>query len=93
VPADYRKEPVRKIASGPSSYPTGGFEVEIGELEKVEGAVVTVESGTFYHPQIVSITDNKVKIKVWEWTGTEIAEVGAGTDLSGVKFHILAWSP
>ena len=90
--AGYRKPLIRKTASGPSSYSAGGFEVEIGELEKVAGAVVTVSSTTFYHAQIASITGNKVKIMVYEWTGSAVAEVGDGTDLSDVTFYILAWS-
>jgi len=90
--AGYRKPVIRKKVSGPSSYSTGGFTVTIGELESVAGAVITVESSTFYHPQIASISGNTIKVIVYAWDGAAVSEISAGTDLSGVTFHILAWS-
>jgi len=77
---------------GPTSYPTGGFEVEVG-LKRVEDA--NAIGGGGYLAEVVSITDNKVKILVRYFdypaaaAGTAI-EIPSGTDLSGVTFRVIA---
>jgi len=88
-----------KTTTGPSSYSAGGFEVVCGEVEKVDKAIVQVYGGGEYLAQIVSISGNKVKIKVRDnieqavdeggtSTYTIGGEVADGTDLSSVTFVI-----
>lgn len=72
---------------GPASYSSGGFDVEVSEARNLSGAMVTAGGG--YSAEVVSITGNTVKVKVYASAGTEVA---AGTDLSGVTFKVLSWS-
>ncbi len=78
-----------KTVAGPDSYPTGGFEVEIGEFEKVTQAAVSVKTGS-YHAGVPSITGNKPKVQVFVGAAGADTEVTAGTDLSGETFTIVA---
>ena len=91
-----------KETTGPASYSAGGFEVTIGELEKVDKAVAQVIGGGEYLAQVVSISGNKVTVKVRDnieqavdeggtATYTIGAEVGDGTDLSAVTFLVIAY--
>ena len=92
---------VTKKVAGPASYPTGGFAVVIGQLEKVDKAVVKELGGGEYLPQVASISGNTVTVKVRNnieqavneggtATYTIGGEIAAGTDLSGVTFYIIA---
>ena len=80
--------------SGPSSYPSGGFEVSIAQLRRVLMAgVINVTGG--YKARVESISGNTVKIVVEHFDYDATAdgpaiEVPSGTDLSGVDFLILA---
>jgi len=76
------------ITSGPASYTTGGFTVTVSELSKVHGAVAVTSGG--YVASVAGVSDNTVTIAVYENAGAAgpLAEVGAGTDLSGVTFYI-----
>ncbi len=89
---------VTKSTSGPSSYSSSGFDVTIGELEKVSRvlSVDTIGAGE-YLPQIKSIDGNVVKVFVRDnieqtvneagsSTYTIGGEVSSGTDLSGITF-------
>lgn len=78
---------------GPSSYTTGGFTVTIEGLSKIYEAVVNAGNG--YLAEVASISGNTITIKVYEFNYPATAagpatEVGAGTDLSGVTFRIIA---
>ncbi|MEM1551567.1 MAG: hypothetical protein QXH03_02720 [Candidatus Bathyarchaeia archaeon] len=97
----YLKTIVKTVA-GPSSYPSGGFSVSIGELQKVLAAIVQDVGGGEYLPQVAGISGNTVTIKVRDnieqavneggsSTYTIGGEVSAGSDLSGVKFQIIAF--
>ena len=91
-----------KETTGPSSYSSGGFEVTIGELEKVDKAVAQVIGGGEYIAQVVSISGNKVTVKVRnnieqavDENGTSTytigGEVADGTDLSSITFYVIAY--
>ena len=92
---------VTKEVSGPSSYPSGGFTVTVGEVEKIKEAVVIpnpsqiLEADDTAYSVSWSVSDNKVTIviKTLNVTGTSPVswtELSGGTDLSGVKFTIIA---
>lgn len=87
-----------KIASGPDSYPTGGFEIAVGEYEKISNANVEMHPdtilGSSYIPGfVVSLATEKAAVTVLV---TSIlchtaavggwGEIAAGTDLSACKF-------
>jgi len=79
--------------TGPSSYTTGGFGVTIDDLTQIERAIVMAGGG--YLADVASINGNTVIIRVYEFNYPATAagtakEVGAGTDLSGVPFTIIA---
>lgn len=76
--------------TGPASYTTGGFTVTIDDLNNIEGAVVTTSGG--YVASIAGISGNTITIAVYQEAGAAgaLAEVTAGTDLSGVTFYIIA---
>jgi len=91
-------------SAGPSSYSTGGFSVTISELSTVDYAVAqAMNPGTAGYLAVVkSVSDNTVTVQVYEvnqavdeggtatYTVT-IKEVGAGTDLSGINFTVIAF--
>lgn len=88
--------PAKKIdvieANGPSSYTTGGFTV-YSKMMKVEHAVVNAGNG--YLAEVVSVSGSAIKIKVYQFNYPATAagpavEVPAGTDLSSVKFTVIA---
>ena len=92
---------VVKTVAGPSAYPTGGFNVTIGELEKVSKAFVQALGLNEYIAQVASITGNVVRVAVRDnieqavneggtATYTVGGEVAAGADLSGVTFVVVA---
>ena len=80
--------------NGPASYSSGGFTVTFaGLLRKVKFAFVAANGG--YKAEVASISGNSVTVKVlyydYDAAADDVAiEVPAGTDLSGVKFTILA---
>jgi len=79
--------------AGPSSYPSGGFDVQITGLSKVHAAVVIAGGG--YLAEVASISGNTIKVKVnyfdYDAAGDGTAiEVPSGTDLSGVTFYVIA---
>lgn len=93
---------VVKVVAGPSSYPTGGFAVSIGELEKVKDAIVQVLGAGEYLAQRASVSGNVVTIVVRNnieqavneggtATYTIGAEIAAGSNISGVSFLIEAF--
>jgi len=71
--------------SGPTSYTTGGFTVTIGRLRSIVWA--DVRAGGGYKAE-VSWTGNTLTVLVRQCAGVAgpLAEVSAGTDLSGVTF-------
>jgi hypothetical protein len=86
--------------SGPTSYTTGGFNVDTG-LSTVLFADVMDLGGGEYLPKVNSITGGTVKILVrgnieqsvnegGSSTYTIGAEVAANTNLSGVSFQVIA---
>lgn len=82
------RKPVYVASAGPSSYATGGFNIEISDLAKVDIAYVANVTGG-YTGEIAEINGNVVKVKVYSSAGTEVS---AGTDLSGVTVKIMAYS-
>ena len=88
-------------SAGPSSYTTGGFDVEVAELAKVDISKVVQMTG-IYTASVASVTGNKAKVKVYEvkqavdegGTATYtvvIKEVAATTDLSGETVTLLSY--
>lgn len=53
---------VIKSVKGPSSYPTGGFEITIPELMRVDEAIIMADSG--YKAEVVSKSGNTIKVLV-----------------------------
>lgn len=82
-------------SAGPSSYTSGGFDVEVSELAKVsKSAVLQITGG--YIAEVTSISGNKPKVKVYYFDYDAAAdgaaiEVAAGTDLSGVTVTLLSY--
>ena len=82
--------------NGPSSYQTGGFEVEFPHLVQIISAVGAIVDDNTAYKVGVSVNGNKVIVKVYELkadtsTGAiSASEVAAGTDLSNLTFGILA---
>jgi len=82
--------------SGPSSYTTGGFNVVVGELGEIQAAIVKAGSGYDADIDFANSSGNTLRIKAYYYDYTASAagaakEVAAGTDLSGVKFTIIAF--
>ena len=85
-----------KTVNGTSSYTTGGFTVALDQLSKVHDAIVVLEdAGNLYKPGFTA-SGNTITITVYEYyydataSAVAIKEVDAGTDLSQVRFKILA---
>ena len=82
--------------SGPSSYASGGFEVEIPELNSIEYAVAVIANNPGNKLIRYSISGNKVKIQVFTISASttdgsiSATEDAAGTDESGLEIHIVA---
>lgn len=86
---------VVKVVSGPSSYPSGGFEISAGEYEKLEDANVEMHPDTILGTSIVpgfdiSLSGNKATVAVYQIASGSVSttwgEVSGGTDLSAAKF-------
>lgn len=90
----------RKIQAGPSSYPPGGFAVQVGEFEKIANPTVfmdpTTKLGTSaipgFHLTVASDTPNVVRVQVFQaWlVGSSglWTETAAGVDLSAANFIV-----
>ena len=70
--------------SGPASYTTGGFNITVSGLRKVDNAMVTITGA--YKAEVVGITGNTVKVLVRDTSGAEVTDA---TDLSGETITIL----
>jgi len=85
-----------KTVPGTSSYPTGGFAVNLDELSKVHDAIVVLESADNLYKPGFTVSGNTITIQVYEYyydttaSAVAVKEVAAGTDLSSVNFKILA---
>jgi len=86
---------VMKIVNGPSSYPSGGFEISAGEYEKLLSANVEMHPDTILSTSAVpgfdvSLAANKATVAVYQIqsgsVSTTWSEVASGTDLSAAKF-------
>jgi len=88
---------VIKVVNGPSSYPSGGFEISAGEYEKLEGANVEMHPDTLLSTSAVpgfkvSLASNKAAATVAVYriesgsVNTTWGEIPGGTDLSNAKF-------
>jgi len=88
---------VIKVVSGPSSYPSGGFEISAGEYEKLLGANVEMHPDTLLSSSAVpgfkvSLASKKAAATVAVYqiesgsVSTTWSEVAAGTDLSPANF-------
>jgi len=85
-----------QIMSGPSSYPTGGFEFGATQYEKIQDACVTMHPTTALATNqvpgfVVSLSASKaaatVKIMRLSITdGSVWTELAAGTNLAEIKF-------
>jgi len=92
---------ITKEFVGPSNYTSGGFSVQVGELEKISKVKsIHVLGGGEYISQIVNTTGNNATVKVrgnieqavdegGTSTYTIGGEVAAGTNLSGVTFEMV----
>ena len=78
---------VQRVA-GPSSYPSGGFDVNVGELGEVIAGFVTAEKGYLAEIDWANSNKNTLKIKVYSGPNSEVS---SGSDLSGVNFIIVAF--
>ena len=94
----YLKEIVKSVA-GPASYATGGFAITIGELESIALAHVkertNIEAADLVRQVRYSWTGNAITVIVRQINTTTAsptawAEIGAGTDLSGISFDAVA---
>jgi len=85
---------VIKIVDGPTSYPTGGFEIAVGEYEKISDCNVEMHPDTILGTTIIpgfkitlATTKAAATVQVFQMKGVEAwAEVAAGTNLSAAKF-------
>jgi hypothetical protein len=79
--------------AGPASYVTGGFDVTVGELSEIQAAVVIAGGGYTADIDLANSDKNKLRVVVYQTDTTTGAptQVGAGTDLSGVYFTIIAF--
>lgn len=82
----FLKGPVVIETTGPESYSTGGFTVDVGNLRVVEHAVVELGGG--YVGEVSNISGNTVTIVAYSAAGTEVT---SGTDLSSVAVKVVAW--
>jgi len=85
----------QKITDGPTSYTSGGFDISVGEFEKIQSAEVMVEPETLLGTGSLvglelSYTGITATVKVHQIDSDSVAttwsEVSANTDLSGAKF-------
>ena len=87
----------QKVVDGPSSYIQGaGFEITVGEYEKIESASCMMEPETKLSTSaipalVLSISNNSVNVRVYEAypgdpTARDWAEIASGTDLTAAKF-------
>jgi len=83
----------KATSSGPSSYSSGGFDVTVTDLRKVE-EVLCVRSDSGYLCEVASTTNNVVKVKAYYFDYDATADGAAieptGADLSGVTFTVIA---
>ena len=82
-------------SAGPSSYTTGGFNIEVPELSTVAiSKVIEVTGG--YSAEVVSTSGNTAKVKVYYYNYPATAagaatEVAAGVDISSVTITLLSY--
>jgi len=91
---------VSRSVAGPTSYPTGGFTVTIGELDRIQHCRVVARTEELLKATDInysveySWSGNVITIAVYVQTVTNAAgaatwgEIAAGTNLSGVTFEI-----
>jgi len=88
----YPKKIVVFITNGPSSYTTGGFTIRSDTLSVIEH-VISVSATEGWIGEVQSVSGNTATIKVYGLPSSlaagPLAEVAAGTDLSGVTFYII----
>jgi len=98
VTADGKKI-VQATARGPSSYASGGFNVTLGELSRIQALAVSVRANlkvsNYVHAVDYSYAGNTITFTVYRIDVTATApsdwsEVPAGTDLSALTLEILA---
>jgi len=88
------KKIVLQTATGPASYTTGGFNVTINELDRVDAVLhISIDGG--YKIGSFTITGNTVKVVVHQYSYTSAtdgpsAEVPATTNLSTATVTIIA---
>ena len=83
--------------TGPSSYPSGGFNITINGLSKIHTAIVTFKGSRpddLVYQLDVSWSGNTITVKVMSINVTASSpaswsEVAGGTDLSGLIFDII----
>lgn len=92
------KKIAQVIASGPTSYPSGGFSVRVGELNSIHSVSVSVRSNlritNFVHVVDYSVTGNTVLVRVYRIDVTTSpaswVEVPVGTNLAALTLEIVA---
>jgi len=86
-----------KVVNGPSSYTTGGFEVETKGIRKIKHSFVIIENDNTTYKLETTNNGNKIKIKVNEISydssssSLVVNEIQDGTDLSGKIFIIVVY--
>ncbi len=87
------------IASGPTSYPTGGFTITVAELEKIDGLVLSIRSNlkvsNLVHAVDYSYSRNTITVTLYRIDVTAAApsawaELPSGTDVSSLVLEIVA---
>jgi len=93
------KKIVQVIASGPTSYTTGGFTVTLGELRSIHSVSVSVRANARANDLVrqvdYSVSGNTLTVRVYQINTTTAspttwAEVPAGTNLSSLVLEIVA---
>jgi len=79
---------VSYISKGPAGYnPTTGMLIRVGNLEKVNGAIIGVGTSCQLRPQVMNCSGNVVTVKTFNYSGMHNA---VSTILSSTDFCIFA---
>ena len=82
---------VARGVRGPASYLSPGFQVRIGEIQKIQTssgrmAGVMITSSSNFTAKVVAASGNVAVVAVFTSSGTQIADT---TDLSGMHFFVV----
>jgi hypothetical protein len=84
------KKLVVETVSGPTSYTTGGFPLRFSKVDRIDHVIeVRANTGVLAEGRIPAASGNLISVRVYWQTGesgTPMAEVAPGTDLSAITF-------